>query len=163
MKKTTVYAALIVVLSAAVLFLYNAYNGNPLSKVISKGVLGSYLEEMYPEKSLRIEGGFYNFKFGEYEFQVIETGEGGPVEYEFKVRGFIKPQVDWDGIYYTHLDEPLMSRLSLEAGRSLPSCYRHRFQTSWKLSPRSKYLKGHTSQRLTGIKISSWKNQWPCI
>lgn len=102
-----------------VLFVYNAFNGNPVSKFYSTNVLEKYLEETYPEREFRLEEGFYNFKFSTYDFNVIEigdtSGEGGPKTYDFTVRGFLKPYVNFDPIYMENLDEPLMEKLSTEA------------------------------------------------
>ncbi|MEK5441267.1 MULTISPECIES: YfjL-like protein [unclassified Fredinandcohnia] len=119
-KRKVIYGVIIGVLVVFVLFIYNAFNGNPVSKFYSTKVLEHYLEETYPERDFRMEEVFYNFKFSTYDFKVIEIGNASPngnepKTYEFTVRGFLKPYVNLDTIYIENLDEPLMEKLSGEA------------------------------------------------
>ncbi|RFB15008.1 hypothetical protein DZB84_13945 [Bacillus sp. HNG] len=119
-KRKVMYSILLGLLVLFVLFIYNAFNGNPVSKLYSNKVLENYLEETYPDREFRIEKGFYNFKFSSYDFNVIEIGatapnENGPKTYEFTVIGFLKPYVNLDSIYTENLDEPVMEKLSAEA------------------------------------------------
>lgn len=119
--KKKVYTVLLVLLVGLVLFLYNAFNGNPVSQLVSKTALENYLAATYPEKELRVDDGFYDFKFGgTYEFDVTEIGSDSN-KYEFSVSGFFKPEVIWDGIRNDRLDEKLMDRLSKEAAREITS------------------------------------------
>ncbi|MFJ7730053.1 hypothetical protein ACIQXV_28705 [Neobacillus sp. NPDC097160] len=120
-KKKAIYSVLLVLLIGAVLFFYNAFNGNPISKYYSKKVLEDYLTETYPDRKFHINDGFYNFKFSEYVFEIIEIGSnaGGQEKYEIIVQGFIQPTISWDGIYYANLDEGLMEKLSQEASKEL--------------------------------------------
>ncbi|MFD2042692.1 DUF3139 domain-containing protein [Ornithinibacillus salinisoli] len=122
-KKKFILSILLVVLIGFVLFLYNTFNGNPISKYVSKQVLENYLEETYPEQEFRIEEGFYDFKFGEYLYTVIEIGtadkEGNVKEHQFRISGFFNPKVKWDGLYYDNLDEQLAKRLSQEAEKEI--------------------------------------------
>ncbi|MFD1397283.1 hypothetical protein ACFQ49_06370 [Kroppenstedtia eburnea] len=119
--KKKVYTVLLVLLVGLVLFLYNAFNGNPVSQLVSKTALENYLAATYPEKELRVDDGFYDFKFGgTYEFDVTEIGSDSN-KYEFIVSGFFKPEVTWDGIRDDRLDEKLMDRLSKEAAREITS------------------------------------------
>ncbi|MCC3355839.1 hypothetical protein [Bacillus sp. REN16] len=119
-KRKVIFSVILGLLVLFVLFVYNAFNGNPVSKLYSTKVLETYLEDTYPDRDFRLEEGFYNFKFSTYDFQVIEIGatspsENGPKKYEFTVRGFLKPYVQLDSIYIENLDEPLMEKLSSEA------------------------------------------------
>lgn len=118
-KRKVIYSVIISVLVLIVLYFYHSFNGNPISKFYANKVLENYLEETYPNREFRIEEGFYNFKFSTYDFNVIEIGgtseKKGPNEYEFAVRGFVKPYVTIDSIYTENLDEPLMEKLSTEA------------------------------------------------
>lgn len=122
--KKMIYTALIVILVGFVLFLYNEFNGNPISKFVSKQVLEKYLTEQYPDREFRLREGVYNFKFKEYSYKVIEVGRPdekgqGPHEYELTVRGFLSPRVSIDEIRYELLDQRLMERLSAEAEEEL--------------------------------------------
>ncbi|MEH7387165.1 hypothetical protein V7147_17385 [Bacillus sp. JJ1521] len=123
-KRKVIYSVILGLLVLFVLFIYNEFNGNPVSKYYSTKVLENYLEETYPSREFRIEEGFYNFKFKTYDFNVIEIGaplpnENGPKTYEFNVRGFLKPNVLLDSIYTENLDEPLMEKLSAEVQKEL--------------------------------------------
>ncbi|ADU31714.1 DUF3139 domain-containing protein [Evansella cellulosilytica] len=114
----------IVMIVIFIFSLYNAFNGNPISKFLAKKALDSYVEETYPEKEFNISEGFYNFKFGEYTFNLLEIGNWNEdtesiQEYEFTVRGTFFPEVYWDGLYYDNLDERLMERLSKEASEEI--------------------------------------------
>ncbi|MFS0863930.1 hypothetical protein [Fredinandcohnia sp. 179-A 10B2 NHS] len=122
-KKKIISSVILALLVLFVLYVYNAFNGNPISKFYATKVVENYLSETYPEREFRVDEGFYNFKFSEYSFNVIEIGsvgeqeskEYGPREYEFTVRGFIKPFVNIDSIYTENLDQPLITKLSEEA------------------------------------------------
>lgn len=122
-KKKIILSVILGLLVLFVLYVYNAFNGNPISKFYATKVVKDYLSETYPEREFRIDEGFYNFKFSEYSFNVIEIGnvseqeskEHGPKEYELTVRGFIKPFVNIDSIYTENLDQPLITKLSEEA------------------------------------------------
>ena len=101
-----------ILLIGFVLFFYNAFNGNPVSKFLSKKELQAHLEETYPGREFTVSGGAYNFKDGGYDFTVVEVGSGRGGEYRFFVRGFIIPQVVRDGIYDENLDVVLAERLN---------------------------------------------------
>lgn len=113
--KKMFYLFLIVILVVPILFLYNAFNGNPLSKYASKLALKQHLEETYPEEEFTIDGGTYDFKFSEYVFHVKRDHQ----DYTFNVAGFFQPTVTTDGFYQSQLDESLMERLGEEAGKEL--------------------------------------------
>lgn len=116
-RRKVIFSILLIILIGFVLFVYNAFNGNPFSKYIAKKEVTSYLAEHYPDKDFNVPDGFYNFKFSEYTFDVIEIGKGDT--YEFNVRGFVLPTVVYDGIYYSNLDEPLMEKLGKEAATEM--------------------------------------------
>lgn len=123
-KKKMIFSVLLVLLVGIVLFFYNEFNGNPISKFASKMVLNNYLSDTYPDREFRIENGTYDFKFSTYVFDVIEIGEssnedGKPEQYEFQVNGSVIPNVHWDGIYYDNLDTSLMEKLSSQASREI--------------------------------------------
>lgn len=122
-KKKFFLIVLLVLLIGFVLLLYNAFNGNPISKFLSKKVLEHYLEEMYPEKEYVVDDGFYNFKYSAYGYTVTEIGSadhaGNSKEYEFNVTGFLKLKVSWDGIYYDNLDQQMANHLSKQIHEEL--------------------------------------------
>lgn len=145
-KKKWLYTAALVLLVSLILYLYNAFNGNPVSKLISQKGLESYLAEQYPEKVLRVREGHYNFKFGEYSFAVIEIGGDtaqGTEPYEFTVRGFINPKVHWDGIYYSRLDEELMGRLEEQAAQEISAFLKREVEHLIMVSVSLEVLEGH--------------------
>ncbi|MCT8139161.1 DUF3139 domain-containing protein [Anaerobacillus sp. CMMVII] len=131
-KKIILWASLVILVSF-VLFVYNEFNGNPVSKYRSEKALQSYLTSMYSDNDYRIHEGFYDFKFKEYYFKVTEIGSGtvvaeevGPEtktptvqDYSFTVHGFVSPKVRIDGIRVSRLDHPLMERLGKEAGKDI--------------------------------------------
>lgn len=115
---------LLVLLIGFVLSIYNEFNGNPASKFYATKVLENHLDDTYPNREFRIDRVYYDFKFKAYGFNVIEIGttspkENGPKEYEFNVRGFLKPTVIIDGIYIENLDQDLMKKLADEAGEEI--------------------------------------------
>ncbi|MFT4412849.1 DUF3139 domain-containing protein [Fredinandcohnia humi] len=123
-KRKIIYMIIFVLLGLFVLFFYNELNGNPISKFYASKTVEKYLSETYPNREFRIEEGNYNFKFSEYGFKVIEIGstsskEAGPKSYDITVKGFFKPYVGMDGIYYANLDEPLMEKISREAEKEI--------------------------------------------
>lgn len=124
MKKIKwIIAIFLVLLIGFVLYLYNEFNGNPISQYISKKTLENYLEETYPEREFQVEDGVYNFKFSRYEYTVSEIGskddEGNVKQYEFTVNGFINPELGIDGVYNENLDYELSERLSKQAATEI--------------------------------------------
>jgi hypothetical protein len=112
-KKKIFLSILLVVLIGLIFTLYNAFNGNPVSKYITKQALETYLEETYPEKEFTIKKGMYDFKWASYYYRVVEIGNAA--EYEYRVKGFIKPEIMYDGIHQEYLDVTLSERLSKQA------------------------------------------------
>ncbi|WP_217587589.1 hypothetical protein [Lentibacillus saliphilus] len=121
--KKMILIILAAILFGGVLFFYNAFNGNPISKLYAKRVLDQHLEDAYPDANFSINDGFYNFKDGSYNFDVTELGEveeyDQPNTYDMSVRGFWKPEVRFDGIYNDSLDESLMKKMSYFAETEL--------------------------------------------
>lgn len=117
--KKWLYIILLVVIIVPILFFYQAFNGNPVSKFASKKSLENFLAEKYPEHEYRIHEGVYNFKISGYSFDVNEIGDPEQTTYQFEVTGFLKPKVTLDAIYLGNLDEPLINKLSEEASEEL--------------------------------------------
>lgn len=126
---------LLIVLVSFVFFVYDQFNGNPLSKYRAAKALENYLEEVYPDKVLRANEGHYDFKFNEYNFSVTEVGSG-TIEAEeageetsekipevrdnyFTVAGFFQPEVRMDGIRTSKIDHEMTERLSKEASEEI--------------------------------------------
>ncbi len=116
-KRKWLYIVVIFIIIVPLLFFYQAFNGNPLSKLASTVTLKNYLEKEYPEKEFRVEEGFYNFKISGYQFNVVQIGT--EEEYEFEVTGTFKPTVWTDGIYYANLDEPLIEKFGEQASEEI--------------------------------------------
>lgn len=121
--KKWLYTLLLFIFVFIVFGLYNSFNGNPLSKYMSKRALENFLEEAYPDQEFQVDDGVYNFKFNAYHFEVIEIGniddEGNVKKYEFQVSGFFNPVISWDDIYYESLDEELSNQLSKQAQKEI--------------------------------------------
>ncbi|MEY9095141.1 hypothetical protein [Paenibacillus sp. RC84] len=148
-KRKGMYIALLVLLGLLVGSLYNSLNGNPLSKWLAGRELQQFLAEHYPEKRLRIEKGFYNFKFKNYEYRVKEIGaeadKGELPEYEFSVGGWI-PQVKVDGIRSANLDMVLMERLSGEAEAELQAAFARRVPAVREVTVQLEVVKGQLAE-----------------
>lgn len=114
-KKKWIYISLITILVLPILFFYNAFNGNPISKWIAASTLDKYLQDTYPNQEFNADKGFYNFKIGGYSFDVNKIGAEDQHNYEFEVTGFFRPTVSYDEIYYANLDEPLIEKWEKEA------------------------------------------------
>lgn len=142
-----VFSVLAILLIGIVLFVYNEFNGNPISKYYATKELESYLKETYPKKEFRVDPGSYNFKDKEYSFNVIEIGSAtpggsGPREYWFSVIGFIKPTVGTDGIYTENLDQDLMEKIGKEAGEEIKALLSQELKTIISVDVYVEFLKG---------------------
>lgn len=119
-KRKWIYSIIMIFIVGFILFVYNAFNGNPMTKYLSKKTLEHYLTVTYPNKTFRLTDSSYNFKDQEYYFKAVEIGttssKGDLTTYDFWVGGFIHPKVNEDGLYEANLDQPLMNRLGKEAG-----------------------------------------------
>lgn len=118
-KRKIIYIGLIIVLVVPVILFYNAFNGNPLSKQLSKHALQQYLETEYPGADYTFSKPFYNFKDNGYNFTVKKVGDESGKEFDFNVSGNLMFTVTHDGIYYDRLDEKLMEKLGNEASESI--------------------------------------------
>lgn len=132
-KRKIIYSIILVILIGFILTLYNALNGNPITNFIGKKVAQNYLEETYPGEEFRVETGSYDFKFGEYHYDVIRIGvdpyavidsnadvteqekQYEALDYYITVKGTFKPQIRHDSIRYARLDDKLSQKLSEEA------------------------------------------------
>lgn len=129
-KKKIVYSILLVFLIGTILFFFNAFNGNPLSKYLGKHLVESYLEDTYPNEEFRIENGQFDFKSNRYNYPVIKIGEAPyasignsstkdkaekqiqSVDYSVSVTGFLKQKIRYDSIRYARMDIELCEKLS---------------------------------------------------
>lgn len=91
-KKKILYIILLIILVVIILFLYQIFNGNPVSKNSLKAGLEDFLEEEFPDSEYRINNdGFYDYVFGIYIFDVTEFRGNDEIEYEFEVSGVVNP------------------------------------------------------------------------
>lgn len=141
-KKKWIYLIVIIILVVPVLWLYSAFNGNFITKQLSKRTLTNYLEETYPESEFNIGEPFYNFKDGGYAYEVIEIGEAQQKKYEFTVVGILGNHVHWDGIYYDNLDEALIRKLEKEASQELKEVFQEKVPEILGVSVWLEVLKG---------------------
>lgn len=118
-KRKWWYILLIIVITLPVLFIANAFNGNPVSKQIAKITLNKYLEEEYPEDVFHVEKPFYNFKDSGYNFEVKQIGDATQKVHDFTVTGILGTEVTYDSIYYANLDQILIRNLESEANMEL--------------------------------------------
>jgi hypothetical protein len=145
-KRKIIFSVILILLIGFVLYVYNAFNGNPISKAVTKQELEEYLKETYPDQEFRIKEGFYDFKFSEYNYTVTEIGatdkDGNLKEYELRISGSITPEVKWDGIYYANLDEPLANRLTQEAENEILPMLEEQIQNIHHFEVQIEVLKG---------------------
>lgn len=66
-KIMKIFAGLVaILLIGGILFITNAFVGNPISAKIAEKTIKQYIKENYSFLDLQVEKPFYNFKFGEY-------------------------------------------------------------------------------------------------
>ncbi|MDH7578418.1 MAG: DUF3139 domain-containing protein [Bacillota bacterium] len=77
MKKCKIIlASLVILLIFLIGFIYNSFNGNPISKYIATKQMENYLTMNYPEEEFKIERVYYNFKLGNYVGKVYSPRNG---------------------------------------------------------------------------------------
>lgn len=103
-KKKIVYLVILIGIIVFLLGLYNAFNGNPISKAISKVKVEKYIEETYPDKDFKIDEVVYNFKFGTYYAVVSSEKEG----YLFNIEIMGK-----DNIWDAYKESPMLIDIEL--------------------------------------------------
>lgn len=163
MKKILLSIALLVLVSF-VLFIYTEFNGNPISKYRSQIVLESYLAETYPDHLFRIDKGYYDFKFNEYNYKVTEIGSGtikanevgsdeekitNSIDYHFSVSGLLFPEVRIDGIRTSQFDHTLMERLGMEAAEDILNYLNQSVKNVHKVDVSLQVLQGQFDQQVT--------------
>lgn len=94
---------------------YNAFFGNPFSKVLATTTATHYLEATYPEEDFTVNVQAYDFKQGGYQFEIAMADEKHPIV----IGGFWGNKVKRDDIYTARLDEPMMTKLSAEASQQM--------------------------------------------
>lgn len=97
-------------------FLWVSFHGTPWGKWQSEKKIVSYLKEEYPGQTFEVTRMFYNFKFGNYEGEVIEKGKDIP---PFRVSATSK-EIVYDEYKYEHaMDKELVQKFSKEASDML--------------------------------------------
>lgn len=80
-KKKIIFSVILVVLVFGILFIYNAFNGNPVSKAIERKKFQTYIEKTYPGTDFKIDKMYFDFKFADYGAKVVSKEKG----YEFDI------------------------------------------------------------------------------
>lgn len=160
----------IVILTSFVFFIYNEFNGNPISKFRAEKALKDYLAESYNDSEFQINGGYYDFKFNEYSFKVTKIGSGTVVavpvgeeekklpdvrDYQFTVHGFWSPQVRMDGIRISQRDHSLIERLGEEAAQEIQDLLKETVQNVYAVDVSLEILSGQFEKGVT------WDKQLP--
>lgn len=102
-KLALVFAVLI---TGFVLFGYNEFNGNFISKQIAKSTLKDHLDEQYHTLRYDLGKGKYNFKFSVYTFDVILSEGTNYATYTFEVGPkYIPTTIQAAMIHYDSMDE----------------------------------------------------------
>lgn len=97
---------LAIVITGSVLFGYNEFNGNFISKQIAKSTLKDYLSEHYPDSNFQFDKGFYNFKFGAYTFDVTFYEPPNNWTYTFEVGPkYVPNSIQTKTLHYDSRDE----------------------------------------------------------
>lgn len=71
-----ILASLAIFLVFIIGFIYNSFNGNPVSKYIATKQIENYLTMNYREEDFKIERVYYNFKLGNYVGKVYSPRNG---------------------------------------------------------------------------------------
>lgn len=141
-KRKWVYIILIILLALPVLFFYDAFNGNPLSKRLSKSTLKSYLAATYPEDEFRLSKPIYNFKDNGYDYDVRKVGDFSQTDYQFIVTGLFGSNVHYDAIYYENQDTQLIEKLEQQASDELTALLQKEVPEILQVTPQLEVLKG---------------------
>lgn len=97
---------LALVITGSVLFGYNEFNGNFISKQIAKSTIKAYLTEHYPNTSFRVDKGSFNFKFNTYDFDVTFNEEPNYWNYTFEVGPkYVPNTIEAKMMHYDSRDE----------------------------------------------------------
>ena len=94
------------VITGSVLFGYNEFNGNFISKQMAKSTLKEQLSEQYPDREFQLDKGFYNFKFDAYTFDVTFYEPPNNWTYTFEVGPKYLPKtIQTKTMHYDSRDE----------------------------------------------------------
>lgn len=74
--KKIIYIIVLVIIVGALFTVYNAFNGNPISKAIAKKKYVEYIEKTYPNTDFKVDKVYYNFKNGRYDGNVVSKEKG---------------------------------------------------------------------------------------
>ncbi|MEG2289323.1 MAG: hypothetical protein RSA29_03940 [Clostridium sp.] len=147
-KKKIFYSTILIILISFIVIVFNAFNGNAISRFIGKNVAEKYLEQTYPGEEFRVESGEYNFKFSEYIYPAYKIDEDPYVNisssqnYSLSVTGFFKPKVSWDKIRYARRDEILCGKLSYEASLEIETLLKSKIPNVFNAGGNIEVIKG---------------------
>ena len=108
----------IIAISAIITFglgIYNAFFGNPFSKVLATTTATHYVEATYPNEAITITAQAHDITTGGYNFTATIDGQAYPMV----IGGFWGNKIKRDGIYEARLDEPMMTKLGAEASQQM--------------------------------------------
>ncbi len=106
------------IIIGTVLFGYNEFNGNFISKKMAKNTLEHYLEEQYGDIRYQVDKGFYNFKFDTYDFDVTFYEDALNWTYSFEVGPKIVPTtIQTITMHYDSKDDSLSTAWSEQGSR----------------------------------------------
>lgn len=110
-KYKTILAFLVVLLVLFTGFIYNSFNGNPISKYIATKEMQNYLTMNYPEEDFKIKRVYYDFKFGNYMGNVYSPRNGD-------IQFTVSPRRNYDEYIYKYAqDHELSQRFSEQIGK----------------------------------------------
>ncbi|HBI03630.1 MAG TPA: hypothetical protein DDY49_06340 [Paenibacillaceae bacterium] len=114
------YSLSLLVLIGFVMVIYNAFNGNPISKYYATKTLEKYVKENYPDKKLQIDHSYYSATSSKNPGYVFEVTEG-PKEHQFKLCGTFNFTIFLDTIKIENSDETFTNKLEKEATKEIQS------------------------------------------
>lgn len=103
------------IITGFVLFGYNEFNGNFISKQIAKSTLKKHLTETYTDTNVQIEKGGYNFKSGTYMFDVTFYEPPNNWTYSIEIGPKYSPiSIETATLHYDSKDEGMSSLWSVQ-------------------------------------------------
>lgn len=85
--KKWIFLTTAVILLGVILFFYVSFNGNFVTKMVAKGKVQDFVEEMFEGHNKQLIDSGYNFKDGQYYFHYEIYIDAVPVSYSFSLGG----------------------------------------------------------------------------
>lgn len=141
-KKKWLYMIGIIIIVVPILFFYNAFNGNPVSKYTAAKSLEKHLEKNYPSDQFNIAKPYYDFKMEGYIIDVIRIDEDNQIQYQFMMTNPLGTTVTLDGIYHANQDIGLINKLQDQANKELKDLLKDKVTTLEEVEVQLEVLKG---------------------